>query len=127
MSLDIGSITNTMIDGVRAAIGDRWPAIHAVAEPELRKLAQTLEDTRQQYAEGKITADRAIQLVSMQRNLALSVVLAVEGLGVATAREAINAAARAAGKVVNRLVGFNLIESSPSSHVKAKFKAGKDI
>jgi hypothetical protein len=110
MNLDIGSITGTMITGVRHAIGDRWSTIREVAEPELRKLAETLEDVQQQYADGKISADRAIQLVGMQRNAALSVLATAQGLGVLTAREALNAAARAAGNVVNRLVGFNLIE-----------------
>jgi hypothetical protein len=36
MSIDVSSLTNTMIDGARRSIGERWPAIRAVAEPELR-------------------------------------------------------------------------------------------
>ena len=110
MNLDVGSLTNTMIDGVRHAVGDRWSAIRDLAEPELSLLAQKLETVQQLYADGKISADHAIQLVAMQRNTALSVLGTVQGLGVLTAREALNAAARAAGNVVNRLVGFNLIE-----------------
>ena len=109
MSIDIGSITNTMIAGVRHAIGDRWSTIRAFAEPELRKLAQTMEDVQQMYANGEITADHAFQLVEMQRNNAMSVLCTVKGLGVRTARQALDAAARVAGAVVNRLVGFKLI------------------
>jgi len=157
MTFDVGSLTKTMIDGVRTAIGSRWSAIRAVAEPELRKIALTLEDVRQLHADGVITADRAFQLVEMQRNTALNVVGTVKGLGVLTARQAIDAAAHAAGAVVNRLVGFQLIGSSTSVSqepakssptgstkekgntrpvspakpaprpVKAKFKAGKDL
>ncbi|HTD83792.1 MAG TPA: hypothetical protein VK648_08390 [Gemmatimonadaceae bacterium] len=112
MSIDIGSLTNTMITGVRHAIGDRWSAIRALAEPELRKLAETLEDVQQLYASGRITADHAVQLVEMQRNTAISAVRTVEGLGVLTAREALDAAAHAAGAVVNRLVGFKLISAT---------------
>jgi hypothetical protein len=109
MSFDVASITNTMISGVRHTIGDRWATIRALAEPELRKLAQTLEDMRQLYADNEITADHAAQLVGMQRNVAMSVLRTVEGLGVLTAREALDAAAHAAGAVVNRLIGFQLI------------------
>lgn len=130
MSIDVESLSATMIGGVRKAIGERWPAIRAIAEPELRKLAQTIQDTHQLYAQGVIDASRAFQYVEMQRNHAVSVLLTVEGLGVLTARAALDAAARAAGAVVNRLVGFKLIatkgESAPPS-VKAQFKAGKDI
>jgi len=109
MSIDIGSITNTMIAGVRHEIGDRWSTIREFAEPELRKLAETMEDVQQLYADGKITANHAFQLVEMQRNNAMSVLRTVEGLGVLTARQALEAAARAAGSVVNRLVGIKLI------------------
>jgi len=109
MNIDVGSLAKTMIDDVRAAAGDRWTALRAFAEPELRKLAQTLEDVRQLHADGDITADRAFELVQMQRNVALNVLCSIEGLGVLTARAALDAAARAAGAIVNRLVGFKLI------------------
>ena len=111
MNLDVPSIANTMIQGVRQAIGKRWPVIRAVAEPELRLLAQKLEDVQQLYANGDIDANRALQMVEMQRNTAMGVLRMVQGLGVLTAREAIDAAARAAGSVVNRLVGFELIRT----------------
>jgi len=109
MSIDVRSLTDTMIQSVRHAIGERWTSVRAIAEPELRKLAQTLEDVQQLYASGAVDAHRAFQLVEMQRNTALSVLRTVEGVGILTAREAIEAAAHAAGNVVNRLVGFKLI------------------
>lgn len=120
MNLDVPSITNTMISGVRHAIGDRWAAIRALAEPELRKLAQTMEDVQQLYVDKEITADHAVQLVEMQRNTAMSVLRTVEGLGVLTAREALNAAAHAAGSVVNRLVGFKLISTDSGEVMPTK-------
>jgi hypothetical protein len=109
MSIDVTAVANTMIQGVRRSVGDRWSAIREFAEPELRKLAQTLEDVQHLYASGKIDANRAFELVEMQRNTAMSVLRGVEGLGILTAREALDAAAEAAGSVVNRLVGFKLI------------------
>jgi hypothetical protein len=109
MSIDVTAVTNTMIQGVRRSVGERWSAIREIAEPELHKLAQTLEEVQQSYASGKIDANRAFELVEMQRNTAMSVLLAVEGLGILAAREAVDAAAEAAGSVVNRLVGFKLI------------------
>jgi hypothetical protein len=120
MSLDVASITNTMISGVRHAIGDRWATIRALAEPELRKLAQTLEDVHQLYADKEITADHAAQLVEMQRNTAMSVLLGVEGLGALAARDALDAAAHAAGSVVNQLVGFKLISANEGEDMPDK-------
>jgi hypothetical protein len=109
MNIDVGSITKTMTDAVRAAVGDRWSTIRGVAEPELRKLAQTLEDVQKLHAEGVIDTNRALELVEMQRNAAFGVLKTVKGLGILTARQALEAAARAAGAVVNRLIGFTLI------------------
>jgi hypothetical protein len=120
MNFDVASITNTMITGVRHAIGDRWATIRALAEPELKKLAQTLEDVRELYAGQKITADHAVQLVEMQRNTAKSVLGTVEGLGLLTARDALDAAAHAAGAVVNRLVGFQLIGTTKEQVMPSK-------
>ncbi len=151
MNIDVGSITKTMTDAVRAAVGERWSAIRAIVEPELRKLAQTLEDVRQLQADGVIDASRAFDMVQMQRNTAFGVLKTVQGLGILTAGQAIEAAAHAAGAIVNRLVGFTLIgfpisqEPAKSSStgrtketpvslpkpatrkVKANFKAGKDL
>lgn len=109
MNFDVSALTNTMTDAVRGAIGDRWSAIRDVAEPELRKLAETLEDVNQLHAGGRIDADRAWELVDMQRKTALTVVKTVQGLGILTARRAVEAATQAAGAVVNRLIGFTLL------------------
>ena len=109
MNIDVNALTNTMLAAARGAVSDRWPAIRALAETELRKLAQTLEDVNQLMANGTIDKSRAGELVRMQHATALSVLRTVQGLGVLTARQTLEAATRAAGAVVNRLVGFDLI------------------
>ena len=126
MQLDVSSLQQSMTDSVRTALGDdRWSAMGAVAEIEFRRLAQALEDVNQLLQAGKIDAKRAMQIVRMHRNSAESVLTTVKGLGVRTGRQAIAAAADAAGLVVNRLVGFDLISTSRA--IRAQFKAGKDL
>ena len=109
MNLDISALTNTMTEAVRGAIGERWSMLREFAEPELQKLAQTLETVNQYYAAGKIDQGRAWDIVEIQRNTALTVLRGVQGIGLLTARGAVDAAARAAGEVVNRLLGFKVI------------------
>jgi len=109
MQFDVSALTTTMTEAVRGAIGERWALLRAIAEPEFRKLAQTLEDVRQLHADGKIDEGRAWDLVEIQRNTALTVLRGVQGIGLLTARGAVEAAARAAGDIVNRLVGFKVI------------------
>jgi len=129
MKLDLKALTQAMTDAVRAAVGGRWSAIRGVAEPELKKLAETLAEVHRLHRDGDIDADRAKQLVSMQVNAAHGVLKTVKGLGLLTAQEAVGAATRAAGEIVNRLIGFRLISSpaEPAQRPKARFKAGKDI
>jgi len=109
MQLDVSALTNTMTVAVRGAIGDRWSMLQELAEKELGKLAQTLEDVNEMYAGGRIDQGRAWDLVEIQRNTALTVLRGVQGIGLLTARGAVDAAARAAGEVVNRLIGFKVI------------------
>jgi hypothetical protein len=146
MSIDANSITTHMIGAVRGAVSDRWPAVRATAETELRLLAAKLEEVHQLLIDGDITEARAKELVRMQQNVAFDALRTVKGLGILTARQAVDAAARAAGEVVNSLVGFSLITSNASPRVNKKrairpdspakpalipvqtqFKAGKDI
>lgn len=109
MSVDVPAITAAMIDAVRKSLAGRWPSVHAVVEVELRKLAQTLLDVRRLHANGLVTTERAQELVRMQQNAFLTVLRTAKGLGLLTARSAAEAAAGAAGVLVNGLVGFKLI------------------
>lgn len=109
MAIDVKSLTAAMITGARRAVGTRWPAIRALAEAELGKVALTIQEAQQMVARGEITAERAAQYVEMQRTHAQSVLINLRGIGVLTAREVLDAAIRAIGPVT------------------AHFKAGKDI
>lgn len=109
MNIDVNALTDTMLAEARNAVSDRWPSIRALAETELRKLAQTLEDVNQLVANGTIDQSRAAELVRIQHTTAFQVLRTVQGLGLLTARQTLDAATRAAGAVVNRLVGFDLI------------------
>lgn len=122
MSLDVRVLTKSMLDGARAAVSGRWPKLQALAEVELRKLAQTLIDVHQLVAAGAIDEKRARLLVRMQQNTARSVLATVRGLGVLTAEQATEAAVGAVARAVNGAVKFKLL-----GEVKASFKAGRDL
>jgi len=109
MNFDVSALTTTMTEAVRGAIGDRWSTVRELAEKELGKLAQTLEDVRDLHARGTIDEGRAWDIVEIQRNTLLTVLRGVKGIGILTARGAVDAAGRAAAEVVNRLLGFKVI------------------
>ncbi|MGZ5441466.1 MAG: hypothetical protein ACXW5U_07250 [Thermoanaerobaculia bacterium] len=122
MSLDLETLTKSMLDGAREAVSDRWPQLRALAEVEMRKLAQTLIDVHQLLEAGAIDEKRARLLVRIQQNTARSVLCTVRGLGVLAAEQATEAAVGAVARLVNAAVKFKLL-----GEVKAGFKAGKDL
>lgn len=126
MSLDLQELASTMIDAVRTNVPLRWPSLRALAEVEMRKLAQTLLDTQALYQSGQIDESRAKHLVKMQQNAARGVFLTIKGLGLLTAEQATTAAVRAVAATVNAALPFILLPDG-GKEVKASFKAGKDL
>lgn len=126
MSLDLQALASTMLDAVRTNVSSRWPALRALAEMEMRKLAQTLLDTQALYLSGQIDESRARHLVKMQQNAARGVFLTVKGLGLLTAEQATTAAIRAVAATVNDALPFQLLPDG-GKEVRASFKAGKDL
>ena len=109
MSLDVKQLAETMIGAARDAVSERWPQIEAIAEVELHRLAQSIEDVGQLVAAGKIDESRARHHAHMHQVAARSVLTTVEGLGYMTAEQATHAAIRSVAKVVNRAVKFALL------------------
>ena len=79
------------------------------AKSESRKLADTLELITRGVAKGEITPERAKLLLEMQQHASKSVLLAIEGIGILAAEQAVNAALGVARDAVNKAVGFPLI------------------
>lgn len=122
MTFNLETLTKSMLDGAREAVSDRWPQLRALAEVEMRKLAQTLIDVHQLLEAGDIDDKRARVIVRIQQNTARSVLCTVRGLGVLAAEQATEAAVAAVARLVNAAVKFKLLKE-----VKAGFKAGKDL
>lgn len=108
-SFDVNELGTAFIDAVRAAVAERGPALQAMAEMELRRLAGALADTGSLLARGEIDPERARKLVNIHQLSVRSVLRSVEGLSLLAAEQAMQAVARVAGAVVNRVVGFKLI------------------
>ena len=109
MSLDVQQLAQTMIGAARDAVSDRWPRMEALAEVELRRLAQSIEDVGHHVADGTIDESRARQHAHMHQLTARSVLATVEGLGVLAAEQATHAAIRSVTKVVNGALKFALL------------------
>ena len=106
---DVTELGEALIDAARAAVAGHGPALQAMAEMELRRLAGALSDTGSLLARGEIDPERARTLVNIYQLSVRSVLRSVEGLSLLAAEQAMQAVVRVAGAVVNRVVGFKLI------------------
>lgn len=122
MKFEVNVLTKSMLDAARKAVSNRWPKLRAVAEVEMRKLAQTLIDADTLRRSGEIDEKRARLMVEIQQNTARTILGTVRGLGVLAAEQATEAAVAAVAKFVNGAVKFKLL-----GEVRASFKAGKDL
>lgn len=109
MSIPISSIVKPMVAAAKTVLADDWPKIKKFAEPELKRLGQSLKDIAQSAAKEDISRAEAKSLLRIHRNTTLTVLLTVEGLGVITAERAINRALGAAADVVNAALPFKLV------------------
>ena len=112
MTFDVSSLTDLMTEAASESVLC-WPSIRKVAECELQRFAQILEDVRCLYADGVIEEDEASEIASAHRVAAQAALRAVQSIGVTTARAAaprlIRAAVAAVQPEVNRTIGFRLI------------------
>ncbi len=148
MNIDYSSLPGTILDAARATAGRRWRTIRPMVEMETRKLVQTIEDVERLLAAQTIDRERARQIVRVQYEAVRRILSTTRGFSLAAVSRIAQAATRAAGNVVNGVLGFDLMsvidEPADSSaavsqeppdpalavsppQLSRKFKAGKDL
>lgn len=101
LRVPVSELGEIMVGAARTDVARRWPQMAALADLELRRLAQALVDVAGLLASGAINEPRARQIVHIHQLAARSVLLTVEDIGLVTAEQAIHAGIRAAAAEVN--------------------------
>lgn len=109
MSLNRGELAAAMIGAAKATLAKEWPKVRDFAQPELKRLAASLVDIGRLAAQGKVSQVEARALLKIHRNTVLTVMLAVEGMGLLAAERAINAALKAVVDAVNAVSPFKIL------------------
>jgi hypothetical protein len=112
MSFDIISMTRAMTEAASRSVLC-WPAIRVVAQCELRRFAEMLEDVRRLYANGVIEEDEAFGIASVHRNSVQTALREIQNVNEmamrAAAARVIKAAVKEVRHQVNQTMGFPLI------------------
>ena len=109
MSLDAGALGKQMLAAALPILKTHAVDAEGFASVEFKKIAQTIVSIQEMLLAGQINQQQADLLLDMQKSASRSVLLAVKGLALLTAEEAINAALDVVRGVVNAAVKFPLI------------------
>ena len=107
--LDANDLIKPIIAAIQPILKKHWSEVKDYAEGEAAKVAKTLETIAKLRADNKIDDEQAKALLDMQRHATQTVLLAVEGIGIIAAQNAVNAALAAVKDVVNRALPVPLL------------------
>lgn len=108
-TIDPQALAQEMLTAALPVLQKKTEAARTYAEPEFKKIAETILGIENGRLEGRIGEEEARLLLDMQKNAARAVLLTVEGLGLLTVEAAINAALGAVRTAVNTAMGFSLL------------------
>ncbi len=110
MPIDAHKLSKDMLTAMRDVLKPKWPEIGDYAEGEVKKFAESLVMIEKLKLEGKIDEEQAKMHLDIQKNTARSVLLTVEGVGIASTEMAINRALKSVQDYVNTATGWKLIK-----------------
>lgn len=109
MALDPKDLVGAIVSAVKPVLNKYWGEVRDYAEAEAEKMAKTLATITALRTANKIDDQQAQALLEMQKHSMQAVLLAVEGIGLIAAQNAVNAALGAVKDTVNRAIGFVLL------------------
>jgi hypothetical protein len=109
MALDVKDLLGPMLNAIKPVLNKYWSDVKDYAETEVEKMSNTLSNITELYVAEKIDEQQAQALLDMQKHAMQAVLLAVEGIGLIAAQNAINAALGAVKDSVNKAIGFPLL------------------
>ncbi len=109
MALDAQALGGAMLEAMKPVLTKYWGEVRDYAETEAGKMAATLANITTLRVTNKISDEQAQALLEMQKHSMQAVLLAIEGIGLIAAQNAINAGLGAVKTVVNKAIGFPLL------------------
>jgi uncharacterized protein (DUF305 family) len=107
--IDIGEVALRMLEAARGELKDRWPEARRFAESEARKFAQSMAEIKVWKEQGEITEEQAQALSRLHQRSMKMVFTALEGISLAMAEKAVNAALDVVRNTINTAIGWAII------------------
>ena len=108
-AIDIEDVARNMLQALQGVFKDKWPEVKNFAESESKKFAQSMAEIEVWKAAGEITEEQAIPLSRLHQRSMAMVFTALEGIGLATAERAVNAAIDVVRGAINTAIGWAIL------------------
>jgi hypothetical protein len=109
MALDVSALFTSMITAAEGSLKTGWSAVEPFAKTQFTTIAQQIVQIEAQLATGQLSQADATSLLDMQENASKAALATVEGIGLATAQNIVNAALGSIEGAVNTALGFALL------------------
>jgi vacuolar-type H+-ATPase subunit E/Vma4 len=108
-TIDTEDIAKKMVAAAMGVFKEKWPEVQNFAESEAKKFAQNMAEIALWKATSEITEEQAQALSRLHQRSMKMVFTALEGISLAMAEKAINAAIDAIRSVVNTAIGWAIL------------------
>lgn len=107
--IDADKTAKKMIEAAHGVLAEHWQDVEKFAESESRKFMQHMAEIALWKEAGEITKDQAQALCALHQRSMKMVYTSLEGISLALAEKAVNAAIDVIRKTVNAAVGWAVL------------------
>ncbi|WP_295453195.1 hypothetical protein [uncultured Thiodictyon sp.] len=107
--INVNDVAHQMLVAAQGVLKDKWPEVQNFATSEAKKFAQSMADIQVWKGLHQITEEQAQSLTRLHQRSMKMVFTSLEGISLAMAEKAINAALDVVRAVVNKAIGWKVI------------------
>jgi len=107
--IEIEKVAGLMIEAAKGVLGEKWPEAQNFVSSESMKFARNMAEIEVWKLSGSITEDQAQALTRLHQRSMKMVLTALEGISLAIAEKAINAAIDIVRGTINKAIGWALL------------------
>lgn len=107
--INIEELSKQMLEAAKGVFDEKWPEVKKFAESESKKFVSNMAEIALWKANNEITEDEAKSLTNLHKRSMKMVFTALEGISLAMAEKAINAAIDVIRTAANTAIGFVIL------------------
>lgn len=108
-TINVDDVVRQMLVAAQGVFKEKWPEVKKFAESESRKFVHSMEEIAIWKELGQITEEQAQALSRLHQRSMKMVFTALEGISLAMAEKAINAALDVIRGIINTAIGWAVV------------------